>query len=78
MSIVKTPEARVSSESAGLLPPGRPFRVDVGVEKYDGAVEGEPVETVTVRAGWYEADGTPITDPDRIADLDERVASREE
>lgn len=53
---------------------GVPHKVHTRVEKYhDGNTEREPDEIVTVES-WHDADGSMITDPDRIAELEARIA----
>lgn len=49
------------------------IRHQITIQKYHGEVDpdnpgDEPFETIQT-VGWYEADGTLITDPERIAAL---------
>ena len=47
-----------------------PYREDTRLDKYVGRdPDGTPDETV-VTSQWYEADGTPVTNPARIAQLE--------
>ena len=51
---------------------GGPYRVGIGVAKYNNGRtpdDGEPDEVVFV-SQWFERDGTPIDDEQRIAELD--------
>lgn len=41
-------------------------------------VTREEVGRQIVEGGWQEPDGTPITDPERIAELEAGVAARKE
>jgi len=57
-----------------------PYREAVRLVKYrdeDAYQRGEPDEVVE-RVTWYEADGTQITDPERIAELEEKLERKEE
>jgi hypothetical protein len=57
-----------------------PYREAVRLVKYpdqDAYERGEPEEVVE-RVTWYEADGTEITDPERIAELEEKLERKEE
>ena len=45
-----------------------PFRIQTTLEKRREG-ESEPYEVVS-ESSWHEADGTEITDPDRIAELE--------
>jgi hypothetical protein len=59
---------------------GLPYREAVRLVKYpseDAYQRGEPEEVVE-RVTWYEADGTEITDPERIAELEEKLERKEE
>jgi hypothetical protein len=59
---------------------GSPYREAIRIVKYssEGAYQrGEPEEVVE-RVTWYEADGTEITDPERIAELEEKLQRKEE
>jgi len=56
----------------------RPYRVSIAVKKYNngGLREGrDPDEVVTIDQ-WYEVDGSEITDPDRIQELEECVSAQ--
>ncbi len=54
----------------------KPYKVGVGIEwRHDG--EDAPYKT-TQSEQWFEADGTQITDPARIAELDAQIVRREE
>ena len=46
----------------------QPYRIQFTIEKRREG-ETEPYETVS-ESSWHEADGTEITDPNRIAELD--------
>ncbi len=51
---------------------GRPHKIEGQVAKWENGrtpADGPPDEVDTF-AGWVEADGTEITDPDRIAALE--------
>jgi len=62
-----------------------PYRIVQVVTKFNGEVsaehidagEVEPFETVLV-TGYYEANGTPITHPERIADVERLMTEREQ
>ncbi len=56
--------------------PTRPYRVDVAVEQWDAEPDGPPDRVVRHAAGWFEPDGRPIEDIDRIAELEARVAAQ--
>ncbi len=54
---------------------GAPYKVAILLEKYERhrtPADGEP-DDVVASAQWHEADGTPVTDPARIAELEERI-----
>lgn len=56
-----------------------PIKVQTIIEKHHGEIDpndptAEPYETVE-SVGWYEADGTMISDPARIAELEERISN---
>jgi hypothetical protein len=55
---------------------GRPYRIAGSVEKRDAAT-GELISIDPDQTVWYEADGTEIADPDRIAELEAGTAGRE-
>lgn len=55
---------------------GRPFRVSGFVEKRDAAT-GELLAVDHDLSTWYEPDGTEVTDPERIAELEAGVAERQ-
>lgn len=49
----------------------KPYKVGVGIEwTHDG--ESDPYKT-THSEHWFEADGTAITDPARIAELEKQI-----
>ncbi len=48
---------------------GSPYRIEIDLHKQ---TPGEPDEG-TVIVGWYDTDGTEITDPGRIATLERRA-----
>jgi len=52
----------------------RKFEGEVSAEQID-AGEATLTETVTVE-GYYEPNGTPITDPERIAEVERLIAER--
>jgi len=57
-----------------------PYREAVRLVKYrdeDAYQRGEPEEVVE-RVTWYEADGTEVTDPERIAELEKQLERKEE
>jgi len=57
-----------------------PYREAVRLVKYrdeDAYQRGEPEEVVE-RVTWYEADGTEVTDPERIAELEEQLERKEQ
>jgi hypothetical protein len=53
---------------------GRPFRIAGHVEKRD-AETGELIAIDADETAWYEADGTAVTDPARIAELEAGVSA---
>jgi hypothetical protein len=55
---------------------GRPYRIAGFVEKRDAAT-GELIAVDHDESTWYEADGTPVTDSARIAELEAGTAGRE-
>jgi hypothetical protein len=58
---------------------GLPYREDVMIEKYHNhrtPADGEPDEVV-IQSQWYEADGTMVTDPVRIAALEAGIPRAE-
>jgi hypothetical protein len=66
---------RVPQDANGL-----PYREAIRLAKYrdeDADPRGKPEEVVE-RVTWYEADGTEITDPERIAELEEKLQRKEE
>lgn len=60
-----------------------PFKAEAKVEKYNPGrtpEDGEPDEVMTV-SGWFEAvngEYVPITDPSRIAQLEETYGNKAE
>lgn len=46
-----------------------PVKHTIIIEKHHGEPDGEPFEVIETE-GWYEPDGTPITDPVRIKGLE--------
>ncbi len=57
----------------------RPYRVETTVEQYAGDPEaGPPDRVVRAPPQWFEGNGDPIDDGDRIAELEARVTAREE
>jgi len=56
----------------------RAYRTETIVEKWDddgGAMAGPPDEVLT-SAAWFEGDGTPVTDLQRIAEIESDIAVR--
>lgn len=56
---------------------GAPYKVALLLEKYERhrtPADGEPDEVIA-SASWHEADGASVTDPARIAELEERAAT---
>lgn len=54
------------------------YRETVTLEKYRGRPEdGAPYEVITTDQ-WFEADGTPVTDPARIAQLEAGIPATED
>lgn len=54
-----------------------PYKVEIGVQKWGPGRDpgdGEPDETVA-HVEWHEADGTPVTEPGRIAALNDALAA---
>ncbi len=51
----------------------RPYRATVQLKKFFGDDQTvDPYETV-IQSRWFESDGTPIDDEDRIAELNRRL-----
>jgi hypothetical protein len=49
---------------------GAPHKITIRVDKhFDGDTSHDPDETVEV-AQWFEADGSEVTDPARVAQLE--------
>lgn len=61
---------------------GFPYKEEVKVEDWVGddsearQKAGEPPDDVKTFTTWYEADGTEITDPDRILALEASIVER--
>lgn len=57
---------------------GVPHKVQTRVDKYHGGdTDREPNEVVEIES-WHEADGSVVADPDRIAELEERINGKED
>jgi hypothetical protein len=50
-----------------------PHKVTLTVEKFTGDDTSGPPDEVTTVEQWYDADGETITDPARIAALEEQT-----
>lgn len=65
---------------------GFPYKESVQIEDWEGdftaeeldakRAAGEEPSTVVTLSDWFEADGTKITDPDRILALEASIAER--
>lgn len=59
--------------------PSVPYKMQAMMEKWDSEEDyraGLP-PIVEERSTWHEADGTEVTDPDRIAELEAIIAQKE-
>lgn len=60
----------------GDTPDPKPYKVERHLAKWEHGrtPDDGPPDAVVSAVSWHDPDGTPITDPTRIADLEARVA----